>query len=229
VEDQLLALAPYIKKVACRQQQQRTAAREESLACLDIGLDTCRKWTVPLMSDDPRMTLGAAGAVTEDWQNLGGGGGPATDSAAKKMSTAGNIISETGGGQLVADSDGQVATAPCKKSLDQLLVEKRRECAIQMAYRDSLRQEGGRAGAGGTARRPRGVLVAHLTEHKGAVTGLVAVPETTLLASTSADGTLRIWDCTKMEGRNIANKVGYSIHFYENIAVGKLNGQFHFQ
>ncbi len=222
MEDQLLALAPYIKKVACRQQQ-RTAAREESLACLDIGLDTCRKWTVPLMSDDPRMTLGAAGAVTEDWQNLGGGGGggPAADSAAKKMSTAGNIISESGG-PLVADSDGQVATAPCKKSLDQLLVEKRRECAIQMAYRDSLRQEGGRAGAGGTAWRPRGVLVAHLTEHKGAVTGLVAVPETTLLASTSADGTLRIWDCTKMEGRNIANKVGYyNINFYENVAEDK--------
>ena len=35
----------------------------------------------------------------------------------------------------------------------------------------------------------------------------VSIPETTLVASTSTDGTLRIWDCAKMEsGKNISNR-----------------------
>jgi hypothetical protein len=234
VEDQLLALAPYIRKVARQraqqqqQQQQINSSRIEPLATLDIGLEPCRKWTVPLLPDGPRrlddpkllVTAAATGGASpsvlsdladmtsaEEWQSLG-----------KKISTV--SIGDSGGGnsagQLTADTDGQTVTAPCKRALEQLLTEKRRECAVQAAYNDTLRQEG-RGGGGvsaaaataGASWRPRGVLVAHLTEHKGPVTGLAAVPDTTLLASTSADGTLRIWDCTKMEGRNIANKVRY--------------------
>ena len=213
VEDQLLALAPYIRKVARqRPQQPQPTNREEPLAVLHIGIETCRKWTVPLLSDGPRRlddpkltTVNTAGptvsdladmTAAEEWHSLG----------KKPASAAENS------GQPTADKDGQVVTAPCKRSLEQLLAEKRRECAVQAAYKDSLRQDSsGRgtvaAATATTAWRPRGLLVAHLTEHKGPVTGLVAVPETTLLASTSADGTLRIWDCTKMEGRNIANKL----------------------
>ena len=51
--------------------------------------------------------------------------------------------------------------------------------------------------------KPRGMLV----EHKGGVTRLTSVPDTTMVASTSTDGTLRIRDVAKIEsGRNIANK-----------------------
>ncbi|KAJ3642279.1 hypothetical protein Zmor_025079 [Zophobas morio] len=52
----------------------------------------------------------------------------------------------------------------------------------------------------------RGVLVAHLHEHRGAVTRLCTVPDKPLFASCSADGYVRLWDCAKMEGRNIANR-----------------------
>jgi WD40 repeat protein len=149
--------------------------------------------------------LGAL-ATKEEWHNLatGSGGGLGAETGGRKMTM--NNTESGGNSQLTADSDGQAVTAPCKKDLEQLLLEKRRECEIQMVYKEGLRQDGSRAASASTW-RPRGVLVAHLTEHKGSVTGLVAVPETTLLASTSTDGTLRIWDCTKMEGRNIANKV----------------------
>lgn len=35
---------------------------------------------------------------------------------------------------------------------------------------------------------------------------LVAIPETPLFASSASDGCIRVWDCGKMEGRNIANR-----------------------
>lgn len=54
--------------------------------------------------------------------------------------------------------------------------------------------------------RPRGIPVAHLHEHRAAVNRLVSIPDTSLFASSSSDGCIKIWDASKMEGRNIANR-----------------------
>jgi phosphoinositide-3-kinase regulatory subunit 4 len=50
------------------------------------------------------------------------------------------------------------------------------------------------------------VLIAHLHEHKAAVTRLVAIRNTSYFASGSMDGSVKIWDCIKFEGRNVANR-----------------------
>jgi len=44
--------------------------------------------------------------------------------------------------------------------------------------------------------RPRGVLLAHLHEHKGAVNKLIVVPGTSQFISCSNDATIKFWDCT---------------------------------
>lgn len=54
--------------------------------------------------------------------------------------------------------------------------------------------------------RLRGSLVAHLHEHRGPVTRLVTIADSSFFASSSQDGFVRIWDCSKMEGKNIANR-----------------------
>ncbi|KAG5888474.1 hypothetical protein JTB14_022104 [Gonioctena quinquepunctata] len=54
--------------------------------------------------------------------------------------------------------------------------------------------------------RLRGILVAHLHEHKGPVNKLCALPDTPFFASSSSDGSVRLWDCSRMEGKNIANR-----------------------
>jgi len=53
----------------------------------------------------------------------------------------------------------------------------------------------------------KGTLVAHLHEHRGAVTRLVGLGRaTSFFASASLDGAVKIWDSAKFQGRNVANR-----------------------
>lgn len=52
-----------------------------------------------------------------------------------------------------------------------------------------------------------GNLVAHLHEHKSAVTKMTALrPFGSLFASASIDGTVRLWDCNKLDGNQSVNR-----------------------
>lgn len=52
-----------------------------------------------------------------------------------------------------------------------------------------------------------GSLVAHLHEHKSAVTRMTSLKTGgPLFASTSTDGTVRLWDCTKLDGHQNINR-----------------------
>eukprot|EP00850_Spirogloea_muscicola_P004936 SM000022S07150 [mRNA] locus=s22:188681:200036:+ [translate_table: standard] len=53
--------------------------------------------------------------------------------------------------------------------------------------------------AGGGAWQPRGVLVAHLQEHGGPVCEVAAADGCPFFASASTDGTVRVWDCRRLE------------------------------
>lgn len=59
--------------------------------------------------------------------------------------------------------------------------------------------------------RLKGNLVAHMHEHKSAVTKLVNFPIATsssspFFASCSTDGTVRLWDCSKLDGNQSINR-----------------------
>eukprot|EP00850_Spirogloea_muscicola_P001771 SM000006S19536 [mRNA] locus=s6:1491579:1504808:+ [translate_table: standard] len=53
--------------------------------------------------------------------------------------------------------------------------------------------------AGGGAWQPRGVLVAHLQEHGGPVCQVAAADGCPFFVSASIDGTVRVWDCRRLE------------------------------
>lgn len=53
----------------------------------------------------------------------------------------------------------------------------------------------------------KGTLIAHLHEHKSAVTKLTALSSSSsLFASASTDGTVRLFDCNKLNGHQSINK-----------------------
>lgn len=55
--------------------------------------------------------------------------------------------------------------------------------------------------------KPGGTLVAHLHEHKAAVTKMTSLkPFGSFFASVSIDGTVRLWDCNKLDGQQSINR-----------------------
>lgn len=53
--------------------------------------------------------------------------------------------------------------------------------------------------------KPVGTLVAHFTEHTAAINQLAISFDNLLFASCSDDGSVRIWDCSRLE-RNVTNR-----------------------
>ncbi|RCH97242.1 Serine/threonine-protein kinase, partial [Rhizopus stolonifer] len=53
--------------------------------------------------------------------------------------------------------------------------------------------------------KPEGILVAHFTEHTGSINQLAISFDNLLFASCSDDGSVKIWDCSRLE-RNVTNR-----------------------
>ncbi|KDR14050.1 phosphoinositide 3-kinase regulatory subunit 4 isoform X2 [Zootermopsis nevadensis] len=97
-------------------------------------------------------------------------------------------------------------SAPCRSELQELSRRKQELHTVAVRGREWAEQVAWRSPMPPPSWRLRGSLVAHLHEHRGAISRLVAIPETPLFASSASDGCIRVWDCGKMEGRNIANR-----------------------
>jgi len=60
--------------------------------------------------------------------------------------------------------------------------------------------------------RPEGKMVGHLHEHKKAVNQLLVSPTQQYFASCADDGFIKIWDCSKLEGKSVTNQSRQQFH-----------------
>ncbi|EFN87043.1 phosphoinositide 3-kinase regulatory subunit 4 isoform X1 [Harpegnathos saltator] len=102
----------------------------------------------------------------------------------------------------------QYRCAPCRLEVRQLTCRKQEQhaAALRAQHWANVAWESGSKRLLPNDWRPRGIPVAHLHEHRAAVNRLVSIVDTSLFASSSSDGCIKIWDASKMEGRNIANR-----------------------
>ncbi|KTG32499.1 hypothetical protein cypCar_00018711 [Cyprinus carpio] len=107
----------------------------------------------------------------------------------------------------------------CKAELQQLVQQKREQCnAERMAKQmmESAEWESrpplpgyfhfGNCSCYIAGWHPKGLLVAHLHEHKSAVNRIRVSDEHSIFATCSNDGTVKIWDSQKMEGKTTTTR-----------------------
>uniref|UniRef100_A0A131YJM6 non-specific serine/threonine protein kinase n=1 Tax=Rhipicephalus appendiculatus TaxID=34631 RepID=A0A131YJM6_RHIAP len=94
----------------------------------------------------------------------------------------------------------------CQAELQLLLNKKRTEFAREQTVREAIDDPAREDRPLPPKWRPRGTLVAHMHEHKGAIHRLQVIPNTSLFATCSADGLVKIWDWGRMEKKAIANR-----------------------
>ncbi|NWT39178.1 PI3R4 kinase, partial [Chroicocephalus maculipennis] len=88
----------------------------------------------------------------------------------------------------------QLRITTCKTELQQLIQQKREQSPDFMVL-FSL-----------AGWRPKGLLVAHLHEHKSAVNRIRVSDEHSIFATCSNDGTVKIWNSQKMEGKTTTTR-----------------------
>lgn len=67
--------------------------------------------------------------------------------------------------------------------------------------------------------RPKGLLIAHLHEHRGSINRIQVSCDHSYFATASNDGTIKLWECDKLEGKSSINRSKQTI----NLKDGKVN------
>lgn len=94
----------------------------------------------------------------------------------------------------------------CKQEMENLVTMKREEHLVCVKKRRALETLAWDTRLPPPGWKPRGHLVAHLHEHRGAVNRLVPIGDTSIYASCSNDGTVKVWDCNRIERKFCINR-----------------------
>ncbi|XP_072035782.1 phosphoinositide 3-kinase regulatory subunit 4-like isoform X1 [Amphiura filiformis] len=100
----------------------------------------------------------------------------------------------------------QTKIASCKLDLRRLVQRKREQYSADISRKLLIEDTAFEAKTPSPSWKPRGLLVAHLHEHKAAVNRVEVSQDHTLFATGSSDGTVKIWDSAKLIGKSNTNR-----------------------
>ncbi|XP_044311713.1 phosphoinositide 3-kinase regulatory subunit 4 isoform X2 [Varanus komodoensis] len=101
---------------------------------------------------------------------------------------------------VASPSTYQLRITTCKTELQQLIQQKREQCNAERIAKQMMEN------AEWERWHPKGLLVAHLHEHKSAVNRIRVSDEHSIFATCSNDGTVKIWNSQKMEGKTTTTR-----------------------
>ncbi|KAM6450001.1 phosphoinositide 3-kinase regulatory subunit 4 isoform 1-T3 [Liasis olivaceus] len=107
---------------------------------------------------------------------------------------------------IVSPSTYQLRITTCKTELQQLIQQKREQCNAERIAKQMMENAEWETKPPPPGWHPKGLLVAHLHEHKSAVNRIRVSDEHSIFATCSNDGTVKIWDSHKMEGKTTTTR-----------------------
>uniref|UniRef100_A0A8C6Y4K7 Phosphoinositide 3-kinase regulatory subunit 4 n=1 Tax=Naja naja TaxID=35670 RepID=A0A8C6Y4K7_NAJNA len=107
---------------------------------------------------------------------------------------------------VASPSTYQLRITTCKTELQQLIQQKREQCSAERIAKQMMENAEWETKPPPPGWHPKGLLVAHLHEHKSAVNRIRVSDEHSIFATCSNDGTVKIWDSHKMEGKTTTTR-----------------------
>ncbi|XP_062394249.1 phosphoinositide 3-kinase regulatory subunit 4 isoform X1 [Sardina pilchardus] len=151
--------------------------------------------------------------VNEEWKSMFGSLEPPTSAPAPPTLTEGSQPRKSTAPPAVqvAQSVGGTSTyqrrlTTCKAELQQLVQQKREQCSAERMAKQMMESAEWESRPPPPGWHPKGLLVAHLHEHKSAVNRIRVSDEHSIFATCSNDGTVKIWDSQKMEGKTTTTR-----------------------
>ncbi|XP_061885756.1 phosphoinositide 3-kinase regulatory subunit 4 [Entelurus aequoreus] len=154
--------------------------------------------------------------MNEEWKSMFGSQEPATAATPPSTATDGGPSSQARKSSASpATSALQSATSgpayqrrinTCKAELQQLVQQKRDQCSAERKAKQMMESAEWESRPPPPGWHPKGLLVAHLHEHKAAVNRIRVSDEHAIFATASNDGTVKVWDSQKMEGKTTTTR-----------------------
>ncbi|XP_065214852.1 phosphoinositide 3-kinase regulatory subunit 4 isoform X2 [Planococcus citri] len=157
------------------------------------------------------------GGMNEEWKHMFGINNSSSkqgihssdtlhESISSKKSSTFSVDQSLEAESIQEHSYVQYRYPPCKTDLNKIIRTKQEQYESAVVAQDYLENAILSPSLPPPGWEFRSSLIAHLHEHKSAVNKLVTIPGSNLFASCSDDQCVKLWDCSKIEGRNIANK-----------------------
>uniref|UniRef100_A0A667ZGC4 non-specific serine/threonine protein kinase n=1 Tax=Myripristis murdjan TaxID=586833 RepID=A0A667ZGC4_9TELE len=127
--------------------------------------------------------------------------GPASQSRKSTVAPAVPVVQSVASGPAY-----QRRINTCKAELQQLVQQKREQCSAERMAKQMMESAEWESRPPPPGWHPKGLLVAHLHEHKAAVNRIRVSDEHSIFATASNDGTVKVWDSQKMEGKTTTTR-----------------------
>uniref|UniRef100_A0A3Q3FLN7 non-specific serine/threonine protein kinase n=1 Tax=Labrus bergylta TaxID=56723 RepID=A0A3Q3FLN7_9LABR len=154
--------------------------------------------------------------MNEEWKSMFGSQEPpsAQPATVKRRCSCGPVLSGKSAVAPTLPVLQSVASGPayqrrintCKTELQQLVQQKREQCSAERMAKQMLESAEWESRPPPPGWHPKGLLVAHLHEHKAAVNRIRVSDEHSIFATASNDGTVKVWDSQKMEGKTTTTR-----------------------
>uniref|UniRef100_A0A8C5ALG2 non-specific serine/threonine protein kinase n=1 Tax=Gadus morhua TaxID=8049 RepID=A0A8C5ALG2_GADMO len=224
-EDKLLALKEFMlksnkaKAVVGEQGSQGEAAQT---GVIDLALLGISGRQVDLVKPKPLFllfeTISSTAAkhtkqqdstMNEEWRSMFGSQEPASSLAPDGPLSAGRRAVAAAAPVVQAAPGGsayQRRLNTCKAELQQLVQQKREQCSAERMAKQMMESAEWESRPPPPGWHPKGLLVAHLHEHRAAVNRIRVSDEHSIFATASNDGTVKVWDSQKMEGKTTTTR-----------------------